>query len=164
MWNSAWTIVGAQIVTESVDSGACGQWGTWPGLFHLSLLSELRSRMSKPEGFRVATKYLGSLIPSSLLRAETSGSQSQSLLSPAPSQAWRGCEEPVRCWVARTLCAQGRARLIVNGRCRIVTLMIWCIQGLILQCFLCPLLREPACFPSPRPGHSCWPEGCTQTL
>ena len=71
-------------------------------------------------------------IPSSLLRTETSGSQSQSLLSSAPSQTWRGCEEPVRCWAARTLCAQGRARLIVNGRCLIVTLMILCAQGLML--------------------------------
>jgi len=144
VWNSAWTIVGAQIVTESVDSGACGQWGTWPGLFHLSLLSELRSRISKPEGFRLATKRLGSLIPSSLLRAETSGSQSQSLLSPAPSQAWRGYEEPARCWVARTLCAQGRARLIANSRCRIVTPMLFVHPRSDLTVFSLPSL-ERAC-------------------
>ena len=130
-WNSAWNTVGAQIVSESVDCRARGPWGMWAGLVHLSLLSGLRSRMSKAEGFRLATKHLGSLIPSSLLRTETSGSQSQSLLSPAPSQAWRHCEETVRCWAARTLCAQGRAGLIVNGRCLIVTLMLLCTQGLI---------------------------------
>lgn len=103
-WNSVWIIVGAQIVTESVDCGFCGQGHVGLKPSHLSSFRTEKQNV-KSRGLQTGSNVFGSLIPSSLLRTETSGSQSQSLVSaqpfPKPERSFK--EMPV----ARTCPGQG---------------------------------------------------------